>query len=147
MVLVIFFGFYRGRLELVKSCTSGTDLVISCFLHITRCEWLSELYVNIYILSRKLIFIKFSNRIINQGPSVGFWFDFEIDKLKIFWKFGCWSNRIEPDQIWFSCLNRIFVIFTEFLRSFGQKVKTFWVSMPFDTFSNQIYYERILDFE
>ena len=91
-------------------------------------------------------FYQISNRIINQEPSVGFWLDFENDKLKIFWKIRARSNRIELDQIWFSCLNRIFVIFTEFLRSFGQKVKTFWVSMPFDTFPNQIHYESILDF-
>ena len=67
-------------------------------------------------------------------------------QIENFLKIRARSNRIELDQIWFSCLNRIFVIFTEFLRSFGQKVKTFWVSMPFDTFPNQIHYESILDF-
>ena len=136
MVLVIFFSFFLSRLA--QSCT--TDLMN--FWSITCCEspWCE------HIFSAGNWFL--SNFKSNHQSRTISWILIRFWKRQIenFLKIRARSNRIELDQIWFSCLNRIFVIFTEFLRSFGQKVKTFWVSMPFDTFPNQIHYESILDF-
>ena len=131
----IFFVFLS---RLAQSCT--TDLMN--FWSITCCEWpWCE-----HIFSAGNWFL--SNFKSNHQSRTISWILIRFWKRQIenFLKIRARSNRIELDQIWFSCLNRIFVIFTEFLRSFGQKVKTFWVSMPFDTFPNQIHYESILDF-